>query len=202
MKKFFRFIVVVSILIVASLYFRVGLCVYNAVNNKDLVLPTNSEGLILNQSKLNKFRFGVYSANKNCCGIIATYNFLKLNNKEADFKTILSLYDVFGSNVYGVLGVNPITIKNYLKLKGFDAKISVNVGEFNTLAKQSKISILVYLYKWGGHYIVLNYNEEQDNFITYNYIYGEEYNTTISSILNDDGVFSNLAMLIYCDDLF
>ena len=198
MKKFLIILKVICIYIVIAMYIRVGFCIYNTNYNSKLDLPVNSDGYILNQAKLYNFRFGVLNANKNCCGAIATYNFLKLNNRNPNFKNILSIYDIFGTNVYGTLGINPFTIQSYLKLNGFNAKISVNTLEFNYKAKHSKTSILVYLYKWGGHYITLNYDKTTDMFETYNYNYG--YITNISSlddVLKERDVFSGLAMLIY-----
>ena len=179
------------------MYVRLGFCIYNTNINSKLEVPISSEGYIINQSKLNEFRFGVLSANKNCCGAIATYNFLKLNGKEPNFKTILSVYDIFGTNVYGTLGVNPFTIKNYLKLNGFNAKISIEISKFEKLARKSKTSILVYLYKWGGHYITINYDEDLNLFATYNLYYGSITYENMSDILNQSSNLKNMAMLIY-----
>ena len=184
------------ILFLASVSFEIVLAQVNYAHNtkQQLVMQDN---LILNQDKYKNFRFGVLSADENCCGAIATYNFLTLNNKQADFNKIMHFYDVAGSTLYGVLGINPFVMQIYLNLNGFYASLTTNKKEMHNLAKNSGTSILMYFHNSGAHYITLEYNQEDDNFFMYNYYYGYIVKRTINDVFESRPNNGGLAMLLY-----
>ena len=196
-------IVLYAFLLLFMLIFGTNL-VLGAINyshNKQLtMIPSayNSDGIILSQNLLTDYKLGIENASKNSCGALATYNFLKLHNKSANFASILLFYDAYGTTLHGHWGINPFAIQAYLNLKGYNAKLTINTNAMNNLAKISKISILMYFHSSGAHYIVLNYNKQNNNFLTYNEHYGKIKNfNSVKEILAANNRSNILSVLIY-----
>ena len=197
MKKSTKIILIVlASLFVLNNAVNITTAIINYAHNKSQEVHMQ-DGFITNQGKLTNIKLGHITADRNSCGTIATYNFLKLNNRRANYKNILWYYDAFGLNVYGYLGVNPFAIQRYLMMRGFNASITTNMQEMPQLAKDSGTSIFLYFHNQGAHYITLEYNAETQKYKAYNYVYGKVIETTIPDILAVEGHFSGFAMLIY-----
>ncbi len=191
-------IAIYALILIIGVNFWHGFKNFNA--NKNLILPesaVNEQGLIINQSKLTEFSYGVKKANKNGCGVIAVYNFLKLHNQQPNFQNLLRYFDAYGTYAFGTLGTDPFAIQTYLKLKGFNAGITVNRGEMNTLAQKSGVSILMYFYPKGAHFIALSYCENENKFLTYNEIYGSVKQRTFDEIFSVGNRNKKFCILIY-----
>lgn len=196
-RKIVLKVVLYSIFFITCVNFGFGF--FNYLHNKNVVMPTQAmqDGVIINQDLVNEYRLGVHWANKNSCGVIATYNFLKLNNKNADYAELLRFFDAYGTFAFGLLGTNPLTIQTILSFKGFDMGITCNVSEMEDLAKKSGVSILMYFHSRGAHFITLQYNESINMFKTYNENYGKVLNRKFSNLLNYGTRNNKFAILIY-----
>ena len=132
----------------------------------------NSSGFINDQPLTSIFKYGNYTSDKNGCGWIATYNALRylqsqgLYDEEIIISDIIRYYEHYGLAFDGKFGTYPDTIIDYLKMLGFDANMYSNTSKFDTVIKESDVTISWCIIFWTSHYQVVY--EKDNNMQFYN----------------------------------
>lgn len=129
----------------------------------------SSDGLIINQSKLETIPYGKYTSDYNGCGWIATYNAMKMLGKKVEEKEIIQYLNKY--NVLdGKLGTNPFGIKKYFEEQNLDFRSSFLSKKLQ--AKKDSVGILLYTDGKIAHYVA--FKRENRKFHFYNDVYGKE----------------------------
>ncbi len=164
------FILCFGFFAVFSLYFNLFLSVNNYNHNKkqSIAQAALKNDLINYQKNMENYKFGTFRLSYNGCGVIATYNILKLLGKEENLEDIIREYDIYGSNFFGLFGTNPLGVKRFFNRRGADVKFIFDKNKFENEAKKSKLSMFVYASLSGGHYLLIEYDEEADTFLAIN----------------------------------
>jgi|LGVF01.2.fsa_nt_gb hypothetical protein len=178
-KKRIALIISIVVFVTAVLIFPMYLASTNYAGNKEALLSFtgyDSNGYIQNQRLTEVFEYGVTSADRTSCGPIATFNALTYLKKEGhyddevDLAKIIKYYDQGGAIAYSMLGTNPLAIIGYFKLRGFDVDVTLDKDKFDEKAKETKVSIILYLSKKlrYGHYQMVHKNEGLETLTFYN----------------------------------
>jgi len=176
------------------IFFSVSFTV-SQINYKDNVIAEQTfvdfeDGFINNQGKTSVFDYGFYSSKNKGCGWIAAYNVCNYLGVDITIAKTIKKFDLYGTNLYSLLGTNPFAIIWFLNGLDINADISFNVDKFDMLARTSQVSILGYFSFEGGHYQMLVKGLE-DNYTFYNPLQTQSLETQLSTL--DD----TLKILIY-----
>ena len=170
MKKFWKILTFVFLGIVIS-YFMAGI-VISEINYKHNVkaweeYPHNQ--IISHQSQLPNIKFGIGDMPGNGCGALSIYHILLMEDKYVPLPDIIREMDIYGENVFGLFGTNPLAFSYYLEKKGFEVDAHLNPEKFDEVAKESKYSVLMYFsLQWGHFQLLTNYEEATGEYQLYN----------------------------------
>ena len=121
--------------------------------------------LIYNQRKIPKdqWRYGFRSSADTGCGWIATYNALRLMNYYAKPEDLIRYYEHQLPIIHGNAGTSILGPAIFFLQQGFSVKMSAQRSEFDSLVKDSDVSILFYRWhkKWklGAHFVTVTYSD-------------------------------------------
>lgn len=145
------------------------LAVRNYNHNKKLPQP---EPYIHDQDDYSSWKFGASTMDINGCGVIATYNALKLEGEEADLLSIVFDFDYrSGTLALGLFGADPTHVKEYLSLKGVSTQTCFSFNSLNNNLDDGETAIIC---KWNdknnitkaAHYYVVK--RSNGGYYTYN----------------------------------
>ncbi|MFI3172760.1 MAG: PAAR-like protein [Eubacteriales bacterium] len=143
-------------------------------------LPTDADGMIIDQSQFSNFVSGNTTMNATGCGAIATYNVLKMinPNEEINFAHVVYYLEPYGI-ANGAFGTIPFGVTHYLNAQGYNVELVYGVENIVEKAASADAAIAVYAYgdnisNVGAHYTAFQpYNNfDTQEFIFYNDDYG------------------------------
>lgn len=134
----------------------------------------------------------------NGCSAIAIYNGnIELGNYEALGQIANWIRDNRYTLCSGRLGARPKSIESYFQAKGYRVEKIFHPDQ-NLLTKKIKNhqgpSILLYLYPFGAHYIMLSFEEKTNTFLIYNFF---SNSTQAYESKNLDILFQDKRFLFY-----
>ena len=144
--------------------------VINYKHNKDLRL---SKPYIYDQSKLTDWRFGAWTLDQNGCGIVATYNTLKLLGKNPNLASIIYDFDFrSGTLALGFFDSDPSHVREYLNLCGKNVSTYFSFESLGNNLQNGQVAIVCQMNNKskitdGGHFYVIH--KSNNKFYTYNW---------------------------------
>lgn len=137
----------------------------------------DAQGYIIDQRKTNNISFGGTSSDKNGCGWIAAYNFLKAMDREPDPEVVLKKLErtLLGD---GRLGLNFFALQWYLR----DLPLETALRPFHAqqLSETCKAGIILYRADKQNHFAAFR-REENGRLRFYGAVAGKEaYDTTMA----------------------
>lgn len=103
----------------------------------------DSQGYIIDQRKTDNISFGGVASDKNGCGWIAVYNFLKAMDQEKDPEAILKTLEKTLFPIPG-LGANIIALSLYLRRQGIPLEATVRPFHAQMLSETCRAGIVLY----------------------------------------------------------
>ncbi len=132
----------------------------------------DKEGLIIDQGKTENISFGILNSNRNGCGWISVYNFLRINEIYANMEDIIHsmermspTLEYFGHDFYSM----------YRYLKRYIPSVQIVTGDKETLTEsmeESQSGILLYKHKTNRHFVAYR-RERNGKYHFYNARYGK-----------------------------
>lgn len=117
------------------------------------------DGYIIDQRQTNNINFGHTSSDRNGCGWIACYNFLKALDKTPDPEALLrSLERTLLGN--GVLGLHLFALIHTLKTQQIPLRYALRPFHAQQLAETAQAGIVLYNTGWRNHYVA--FRRDQD----------------------------------------
>lgn len=119
------------------------------------VLPQNAispDGYIIDQDKCGGLRYGVWRSDRNGCGWIATYNFMRATGRETAIPQIARAL-LNRSLLRGLLGTRMISIYTYLRRCGYKPDAVMGRRRIAAASASARAGILLYRHKDGWHYV-------------------------------------------------
>lgn len=118
----------------------------------------DSQGYIIDQRKTDNISFGGISSDKNGCGWIAVYNFLKAMDQEKAPETILrTLEKTLLPD--GRLGLNFFALAWYLKKQGLPLEVAVRPFHAQQLSETCKAGVILYCAGRRNHFAAFRREE-------------------------------------------
>jgi hypothetical protein len=141
----------------------------NYEHNKDLSIPDEAvyQGMIIDQGKMNEYKYGNDTSENNGCGWIATYNVLQVLENPQEAEDIIRSYEKNGVLLGGTLGTNPYGIGKLFEDFGYQVdytvtsftpeKVSGLLGGVKSSFNDDfsgDVNIVVYARNnWSAHYV-------------------------------------------------
>lgn len=117
---------------------------------------------------------------KNGCGMIALYNVERAARPETRFDPFYDARKSIKTNLFGLLGTKPSSIRKNLEAKGF----AVTDIDFRRLkAEPHHDAVIVLYWYWFGAHYVAGLKNTHERYTVYNY-YTEPYAIRLSTFLN------------------
>lgn len=109
------------------------------------------EGYIIDQRRTNRISFGHTSSDKNGCGWIACYNFLKALDKEPDPEVLIRRLEktLLGN---GALGLNFFALVWELKRQGLPLNFALRPFHAQCISEQCRAGIILYFTGRRNHF--------------------------------------------------
>lgn len=104
----------------------------------------DSQGYIINQKKTDNLRFGWTPSDKNGCGWIAAYNFLKAMDKEKEPEEVLKKLEKALLPGLSRFGLNFIALGIYLRAQGIPLEFTVRQFHTQRIAEEAPAGIILY----------------------------------------------------------
>jgi len=140
---------------------------------------TWDDSMITNQRLYSK-NIGSFGAvgnySDNGCGPIAIHNVNRLLGEESTFADVAYELDSDSRNTAalgGVLGMNPLVVREYFGSKGYDVTLYNGI---KNVKPDHDAYLAMYIYKnsdgtLGGHYVAMKQDPKTKDYITYNEVY-------------------------------
>lgn len=129
------------------------------------------DGYIIDQRHTKAAKYGVRTSDRNGCGWIAAYNFLRAVGEADDWQQIVK--DMRrGSPFLCALGTGPFRLKRYLRRRGYTLTLARGRDAAIKLAEASGAGILFYLHSHGLHFVAFT-READDQFRFFNAVLGD-----------------------------
>ncbi len=112
----------------------------------------DEEGYIIAQKRLTDVPFGTLTSDKNGCGWIAVYNFLKAMDREKDPETLVKTLEktLFPSSRFGM---NFIALAGYLRLQGIPLNLSLRPFHSQQLSESCRAGVILYRAGKTNHFV-------------------------------------------------
>ncbi len=125
------------------------------IDHMERILPQNAfspDGYIVDQAQCEGLRYGVWRSDRNGCGWIASYNFLKATGAERPVEEIKKAL-LRRSLLRGLLGTRMIVIYAFLRRCGYRPDVALGRKKILENAACAQAGILLYRHKDGWHYV-------------------------------------------------
>ena len=116
------------------------------------------DGFIINQHETMNIPYGKLSSDRNGCGWISVYNYLRLNGIEkscSEIAALLNRRSLFRSRY----GTDPFNVQRVLRKYGLRMRMTIGFKNVCRRAEQAKDGILLYRHENGIHYIAFTGEE-------------------------------------------
>lgn len=104
----------------------------------------DTQGYIINQKRTGNLRFGRVSSDKNGCGWIAAYNFLRAMDKEKDPEEVLRKLEKALIPGFDRFGLNFVALAIYLRTQGVPLEFTVRQFHTQRIAEEAPAGIILY----------------------------------------------------------
>lgn len=102
------------------------------------------QGYIINQKRTQNLRFGGVPSDKNGCGWIAAYNFLKAMDREKDPEEVLRKLERALLPGLGRFGLNFVALAVYLRSQGIPLDFTVRQFRTQRISETARAGIILY----------------------------------------------------------